>query len=592
MNTLFDITPLKARSTAKATEYSAKDIEVLEGLEPVRKRPGMYIGGTDQHALHHMIVEVLDNSMDEATAGYATHIIVHLHANGSVSIADNGRGIPVDPHPKYPDKSALEVIMTTLHSGGKFGSGAYYTAGGLHGVGVSVVNALSAWLEVQVIRKNRVYTQRYERGIPTSVLTSKPMKALGHGTTVTFYPDVEIFGDCTFIPTLIRKIVTAKAYLHKGVHIIWRCDRTLLEEQEESEQVGGYIEEHIQFPNGLQDYLRSLLAGRTVVADAILAYDIALPQNHGRVELAITWLAGGEDGTSRFYCNTVHNPNGGTHELGLRSGIMKAIRNYATLTDNKKAVEKITIEDVLSNAIILLSLFIPNPAFQGQTKEKLLNPEANKLVETAVRDNLEQWMVTNTSAANALLDVFIDNAELRRKLKQAKEVARKSPIKSLRLPGKLADCFDTAASGSELFIVEGDSAGGTAKQARDKRFQAILPLKGKILNVASNSVEKIKSNQEVQDLLTALGCSTGNAYRPEHLRYDKVIIMTDADVDGAHIASLLMVFFYLQIPQMIHNGHLYLAQPPLYKLKHGTNYHYAHDEVAKDKMVFSPNCNR
>jgi topoisomerase-4 subunit B len=564
---------------AKSNSYTASDIEVLEGLEPVRRRPGMYIGGTDDNAMHHLVNEILDNSMDEAVAGHATRIEIALHKDGTVVISDNGRGIPVEAHPKYPKKSALEVILTILHSGGKFSDKAYQTSGGLHGVGISVVNALSDILTVEVARDNLLYRQTYSRGVPTSQLENKGSVKGRRGTTVSFHPDPEIFGhNSHFSPKRIHDLARSKAYLYRGVEIAWQCDPSLVPENANFEQAKVF-----KFPNGLLDYLSQAMEGETtLVADAFYAQG-ELADKMGKVECAITWLSEGE-GFCRSYCNTIPTPQGGTHENGLRTMLVRGLKGYGEMIGNKKA-SIITADDVLGGAAIMLSLFIREPQFQGQTKDKLASAEASRLVDNALKDYFDHWLTSDPTRSSSLLTALIEKAEDRQRRRDEKDMARKTPTRKLRLPGKLADCARNHSEGTELFIVEGDSAGGSAKQGRNRETQAILPLRGKILNVVSATREKIRDNQEIQDLILAMGCGIGSSFSLKNLRYERVIIMTDADVDGAHIASLLMTFFYTQMPEMVAKGHLYLAQPPLYRLTSGNVSVYAMNDQHKDELM-------
>lgn len=578
MADLFEANETSSATAAKA-EYSAHDIEVLEGLEPVRHRPGMYIGGTDVQAMHHLVAEILDNSMDEAVAGFANHIDVTMNADGTVTIADNGRGIPVDEHPKYPGVSALEVILTTLHSGGKFGGGAYKVSGGLHGVGLSVVNALSEKLVVEVARDKKLYRQEYMRGKPITALELIGNCPNRRGTTITFKPDAEIFeGNNTFVPNRIYRMARSKAFLFKGVKINWRCATELLSEGDTTP-----LTDELNFPNGVVDFLNLQLGERATINRIPFTGEQEMANNEGRVEWAITWPLD-ENGFSYSYCNTVLTPAGGTHEAGFRSALLRGLKEYGDMAGFKK-IAAATAEDFLSDACLMLSVFITDPQFQGQTKDKLTSTKAIKLVETAVKDSFDHWLSSDVENAKALIDYVIDRAEARKKKKEEKAQARKSPTKRLRLPGKLADCSQAAAEDTEIFIVEGDSAGGSAKQGRDRVTQAILPLRGKILNVASASVERIGQNQEIKDMIEALGCGVKDDYKEDNLRYEKIIIMTDADVDGAHITSLLMTFFYQHMPKLIENGHLYIATPPLYKIVVGGKNYYALDDEEKDKIL-------
>ena len=572
------MTDLFEKSTA-SKQYSAQDIEILEGLEPVPHRPGMYIGGTDNRALHHLASEILDNAMDEAVAGHASQIRVHLAKDDVLSIQDNGRGIPFDPHPKHPEKSALEVIMTTLHAGGKFKEGAYQTAGGLHGVGISVVNALSETLAVEVVRSGHGIIQKYEKGHPLTPIQkiegSNPFKK---GTRVTFQPDFSIFDEkCHFSPSRLISLLHAKAYLFKGVKIYWSCDPDLVEKSQTPS------EEIIEYPNGLVDFLTKQLQNHPCILEEPFSGSQKFSEDNGSIEWALDWCLSEEE-TFTSFCNTIPTPLGGTHESAFRSVFTKALKNFGDMTKNKKA-SKITADDVFSHCHVILSVFIKDPQFQGQTKEKLVSSKVTRLIEQTLRDYLDHWFASHIPQSQKILDISISNQEERQRLKALKETERKSATQRLRLPGKLVDCSNKSSKGSELFLVEGNSAGGTAKRARDRTFQAILPLRGKILNVVSASLDKMLGNQEIKDLIQALGAGIGSTFTLENLRYERVIIMTDADVDGAHIASLLMTFFYEKMHPIVEHGHLYLARPPLYRLTSGTHSHYAMDEIERENIL-------
>ena len=571
----------KPRASARAANdsegYSAADIEVLEGLEPVRRRPGMYIGGTDEKSLHHLFAEVIDNSMDEAVAGHATWIDVSLEADGSLTVTDNGRGIPVDPHPKFKNKSALEVIMTTLHAGGKFDSKVYDTSGGLHGVGVSVVNALSDMMEVEVARNRHLYRQRYARGVPTEQLQDMGEVHNRRGTRIRFHPDPEIFGKAAaFEPDRLFKMARSKAYLFGGVRIRWACADALVDEAN-----GVPAKAEFHFPGGLADYLGAELGSQKTIVP-IFSGRTEKTSGHGAVEWAVSWFP--NDGFIRSYCNTIPTAEGGTHETGFRTALVRGLKAYAELTGVKKA-SIITAEDVMTSAAGMLSVFVREPEFVGQTKDKLATTAASRIVENAVRDPFDHWLAGAPANASKLLDWVIERAEERLRRRQEKEVSRQSATRKLRLPGKLADCTAKDRTGTELFLVEGDSAGGSAKQARDRATQAVLPLRGKILNVANAAQGKLAQNQQLNDLIQALGTGVGGRYNDSDLRYERIIVMTDADVDGAHIASLLITFFFRQMPELITNDHLYLAVPPLYRLTQGSKTLYARDEAHREALL-------
>ena len=559
--------------------YSAKDIEVLEGLEPVRRRPGMYIGGTDETALHHLAAELLDNAMDEAVAGHASFIEVTLEPGNWLTVRDNGRGIPVDPHPKFKNLSALEVILTTLHSGGKFGGKVYATSGGLHGVGSSVVNALAEKLEVEVARDRVLWKQSYARGKPATKLVNGGAVHNRRGTSIRFKPDSTIFGAVSFSPARLYRLCRSKAYLFRGVQIRWACDPSLLKGSKEDTPA----EAVLHFPGGLRDSLEAEIGEAPRVLPQAWTGEADLPGASGRVEWAGAWLEEGE-GFVHSYCNTIPTTLGGTHEAGFRAALLKGLRAWGEQRGNRRAAQMVA-EDLLGTFVAKLSVFLRDPQFQGQTKEKLTSADATRLVETALRDRFDHWLAGDPAQADNLLAFVIERAEERMRRKETKDVARKSATRKLRLPGKLTDCTRENAAETEIFLVEGDSAGGSAKQARNRETQAVLPLRGKILNVASASADKLRQNQELKDLIEALGCGVGDRFDRARLRYGRVIIMTDADVDGAHIASLLMTFFYRELPELVRHGHVYLAQPPLYRLTQGAKSVYAMDDADREAKV-------
>jgi topoisomerase-4 subunit B len=543
----------------------------------------MYIGGTDEKAWHHLPVEILDNAVDEAVAGFANKITVHLIDAKTIEITDNGRGVPVDKHPKYPNKSALEIIFSMLHSGGKFDNSVYKTSGGLHGVGASVVNALSSETIVTSLRDGFEWTQRFSRGATLGPLEKGPTTK-EHGTRVRFTIDDQIFGvAAAFRPIKIYRLARAKAFLSKGVKIEWKCDPELI-----TDDMHIHATTTFYYPNGIADFLEEKTRGKPRLLPRIFGGTMDFPDETGRVEWALTFLtdengAASDDGFFASYCNTIATIDGGTHESGFRTAITRGLKNYGEKINNKLAANIIS-DDVFDSACAIISVFYKTPQFLGQTKEKLSNPEIARYVEKVLADPWEMFLASDPKTATALLEFVNNLAAARIKTKQVKDIARKTPTKRARMPHKLADCSKHGIAGTELFIVEGESAGGTAKQARDRATQAIMPLRGKVLNVISNSSEKLADNKEMNELVDVIGAGTAKDWDESKIRYEKIIIMTDADVDGSHIASLLMANFYNMMPQLIHNGHLYLSCPPLYKLSHGNESVYVSSDEELEEL--------
>lgn len=559
-------------ATAPKSTYTAEDIVALEGLDPVRKRPGMYIGGVGSAGLHHLVWEILDNSVDEAMNGHATEILVTLHKDGrTVTVSDNGRGIPVDKHPKTK-KTALEMVLTILHAGGKFEGKNYKTSGGLHGVGASAVNALSKHLIAVVKRDGSEYKMEFAQGKPITGLLKGKGAVRGTGTTITFTPDPTIFPKTDFNSETIKQRLEITSFLHRGVKVVYH-----------DEQNGAKTTFHHE--NGIIDYLDKVITERS--ASTIHEVPFTLHKDGDeRIEIALKWTESTDEHV-RSYVNGIPTPSGGTHENGFRAGLSKALRNYIETHDLTPRGVKIGPEDLREGLVAVVSIFVGDPQFQGQTKDRLNNPEAQASVDGAVRANLEQWLNNNRTIAESIVARIIAASRARAASRAASEsVSRKSSTsRGAMLPGKLSDCLGSGRANSELFIVEGDSAGGSAKQGRDRNYQAILPLRGKVLNTESASLKKVLENKEIQDMVTALGCGIGNHFDISRLRYERVILLADADSDGHHITTLLLTFFYRHMPGLISGGRIFIALPPLYRIDIGKETFWAADDADRERIL-------